>query len=135
MINTGYDKLLLTDETGADNADYKGNRQVLTPDFSSALSLSYTGRITKDLSYFVIPEWKYLGKQYMTYYNDLVQDPFHLLNANAGLRYKNYEARFWAKNITDSQYLSFAYANYRMENSPVAFGLPKTYGVNLKVTF
>lgn len=135
VINTGYDKLLLTDETGADNADYKGNRQVLTPDFSSALSLSYTGRITKDLSYFVIPEWKYLGKQYMTYYNDLVQDPFHLLNANAGLRYKNYEARFWAKNITDSQYLSFAYANYRMENSPVAFGLPKTYGVNLKVTF
>lgn len=135
VVNTGYDKLLLTNEAGTDNADYEGNRQVFTPGFSSALSLSYTGTISKDFRYFVIPEWKYLGKQYMTYYNDLVQDPFHLLNANAGLRYKNYEIRIWAKNITDSRYLSFAYANYRKGNAPVALGLPQTYGVNLKVTF
>ena len=135
LVNTKYNKLLLLDETGTNNVNYKGNKQVFTPDLSSALSVTYWGKISKNVGFFVLPEWKYLGKQYMTYYNDLVQNPFHLVNVNAGIKYKYYEFKLWAKNIMDNRYISFAYANYRGNNSPILLGLPTTYGVSAKVSF
>lgn len=135
IVNTEYDKLLLLNEDGTGNVDYKGNKQIFTPDFSSSLSVTYSGKISRDIGFFIVPEWKYLGKQYMTYYNDLAQDPFHLLNLNAGLKYKKYEIKFWAKNMTDSRYISFAYANYRGNGTQVSLGLPTTYGLSAKVSF
>lgn len=135
VVNTDYDKLLLLSEDGKSNIDYKGNKQIFTPNFSSALSITYSGKISENIGFFVVPEWKYLGKQYMTYYNDLVQDPFHLININAGIKFKNYELKFWTKNLTDARYISFVYANQRGNNSPVNLGLPATYGTSVKVSF
>jgi len=135
VVSTKYDKLLLLNEDSTSNVDYKGNKQIFTPDFSSALSVTYSGKISENVGFFIVPEWKYLGKQYMTYYNDLTQDPFHLVNINAGVKYKNYELKFWVKNLTDSRYISFMYANYRANSSPVSLGLPTTWGVSAKVNF
>ncbi|MGO1671840.1 MAG: TonB-dependent receptor [Sphingobacterium sp.] len=135
VVTTKYDKLILLGDDGMTNVDYKGNKQIFTPDFSSALSVTYSGKINKNVGFYIVPEWKYLGKQYMTYYNDLVQDPFHLLNINAGIKFKNYELKLWAKNLTDSRYISFVYANQRGNNSPVNLGLPTTFGASAKVNF
>lgn len=135
IVSTKYDKLLLLSEDGTSNINYKGNKQIFTPDFSSSLSVTYSGKFSKDVSFFVVPEWKYLGKQYMTYYNDLVQDPFHLININAGIKFKNYELKLWAKNITNSRYISYAYANQRGNNTPVNLGLPLTFGASAKLNF
>ncbi|MGM5631449.1 TonB-dependent receptor [Apibacter raozihei] len=135
IINTKYDQLILLDEAGTANKDYKGNKQIFTPDVSFGLSVTYSGKLSENIGFFIVPEWKYLGKQYMTYYNDLTQKPFYLLNLNAGIKYKKYELKLWAKNITDSRYISFVYANYRGHNSPVSLGLPATYGTSIKVNF
>ncbi len=135
VVNTQYNKLLLLNDDKSDNIDFKGNKQIFTPDFSSSLSVTYSGKITKDVNFFIVPEWKYLGKYYLTYYNDLIQDPFSLVNINAGVKYKKYELKFWVKNLTDSRYFSFVYANNRGNNSPVSLGLPTTLGTSLKVTF
>ncbi len=133
IVHSDYRSLILTDaSTGSDNKDYKGNRQIFTPSFTSAVSLSYHYRINEKTVLYAVPEWKYLGKQYMTYYNDLVQDPFSLLNASVGLRFSGYELSVWGKNLGDARYLSFAYATQTGSTTPVLLGIPRTYGITLK---
>lgn len=109
FVDAEYQTLILPDENG-EAVSFAGNRQVFTPDFTSTLALTYNTELGKDISGFIAPQWKLLGKQYMNYYNDLVQDSFSLLNLNLGLKYRNYELNLWGKNLVDTKYLSFAYA-------------------------
>lgn len=135
IVQSEYKTLILPDASGSDNKNYKGNKQVFTPAFTSAVSLSYRYSFNNHSSLYVSPEWKYLGKQYMTYYNDLVQDPFSLVNASLGFQYRFVEISLWAKNISDARYLAFAYATQTRAASPVLLGMPRTYGVTLKARF
>jgi iron complex outermembrane receptor protein len=135
IVQSEYKTLILPDDSGSDNKNYKGNKQVFTPAFTSAISLSYRYSFNDHSSLYISPEWKYLGKQYMTYYNDLVQDPFSLINASLGFQYRFMEVSLWAKNIGDARYLAFAYATQTRATSPVLLGMPRTYGVTLKARF
>jgi len=135
VVQSEYKTLILPDDSGSDNKNYKGNKQVFTPAFTSAISLSYRYSFNDHSSLYVSPEWKYLGKQYMTYYDDLVQDPFSLVNASLGFQYRFMEISLWAKNISNARYLAFAYATQTGATSPVLLGMPRMYGVTLKARF
>lgn len=136
MVDTEYKHLLLANETGDGTVkDYVGNKQIFTPSFSSSLSATYRRSFGKDYSFYVTPEWKYLGKQYLNYYNDLVQDAFSLVNASAGIRKGGVELSVWAKNIGDAHYLAFAYATNTGAQSPVGQGIPRLFGAALKYSF
>lgn len=134
IVHSDYKKLILSDGAG-NNRDYAGNKQIFTPSFSSSLSATYRRSFAKTASLFFTPEWKLLGKQYMNYYNDLIQDSFSLVNATAGVKLGLTELSIWAKNIGDVHYLSFAYATSVKEQSPVGQGAPRTFGASLKVSF
>lgn len=133
VVDTRYEKLLLPVLT--ENKDFAGNKQIFTPGFTSSLSATYRYHFSDQTSFYVIPEWKYFGKQYMTYYNDLSQKAFSLLNLSMGLRYRKFELGLWAKNIGATKYLSFAYATQTAATSPVLIGTPRTYGTSLKLRF
>lgn len=135
IVHSDYKTLILPDPVDSLNKNYKGNKQVFTPTFTSALSLNYHYKFNDQWSLFIAPEWKYLGKQYMTYYNDLVQDPFSLVNASAGLQYRFMELSVWAKNIGNARYLAFAYATSPGASTLVLLGMPRTYGITLKARF
>ena len=135
IVHSDYKTLILPDPVDSVNKNYRGNKQVYTPSFTSALSLNYHYTISDQWSFFITPEWKYLGKQYMTYYNDLVQDPFSLINASVGVRYRFMELSIWSKNIGDARYISFAYATQPGVSTPLLLGMPRTYGITLKASF
>lgn len=135
IVQSDYKTLMLPDASGTDNKNYEGNKQIFTPSFTSAISLSYRYAFNNNCSLYVSPEWKYLGKQYMTYYNDLVQDPFSLVNASVGFQFKHVELSIWAKNIGDARYLAFSYATQSGATSPALLGMPRTYGATLKGRF
>lgn len=135
VADTEYQNLILSDENGV-NQNFKGNKQVFTPDYTSTLSLNYSTQLNKAWNMFVVPQWKLLGKQYFNYYNDLVQDPYSLLNLNLGLKYKNYELSLWGKNLADTEFLSFAYATSMASQSQVLYASPpRTFGITLRAKF
>ncbi|WPQ60114.1 TonB-dependent receptor [Chitinophaga sancti] len=134
VVSSEFKALILPDEN-SENKDYKGNKQVFTPAFTSSLAFTYTYDFGHRWSLFVRPEWKLLGKQYMTYYNDLVQDPFSLINAMVGVKYARFELSGWGKNLGNVKYISYAYATQTKENTPLLLGTPLTYGVSLKTRF
>lgn len=133
-VHSEFDALILPDENGA-NKDYKGNKQVFTPAFTSSLGFTYQYDINAQWSMYVRPEWKLLGKQYMTYYNDLVQDAFSLVNASIGVKYAQFELSAWGKNLTDARYIAYAYATQTRATTPLLLGTPLTWGVSLKTRF
>lgn len=135
-IYSDYKVLYLPDAANpGENINGKGNKQIFTPSFTSALSLAYHKNLNNNWSLFVIPEWKLLGKQYMTYYNDLEQNSFNLVNANIGIKYQKLELSLWGKNLTDSRYISFIYATQTRATSPALIGAPRTYGILLRTRF
>ncbi|SHF16770.1 TonB-dependent receptor [Pedobacter caeni] len=134
VVHTRYEKLLLP-VSKTENKDFVGNKQIFTPSFTSSLSATYRYYANDQTSFYVIPEWKYFGKQYMTYYNDLTQNAFSLINISAGIKYRKFELSLWAKNIGEAKYLSFAYATQTAATTPVLIGNPRTYGSSLKVRF
>lgn len=135
LVDTEYQNLILPDENGLDY-NYKENKQVFTPSYTSNLSLNYNTDIAKNLNLFVVPQWTALGKQYFNYYNDLVQDPYSLINLNLGVKYKNYEFSLWGKNLADTEYLSFAYATSTASAASVLYANPPlTFGFTFKVKF
>lgn len=135
LTDTEYQTLLLTNADG-ELQNFEGNKQVFTPAFTSGLTLNYKTSLSDDLDLFVVPKWNLLGKQYFTYYNDLVQDAYSLFHLNLGVKYKSYELSLWGKNLFDTKYLSFAYATSTGAATQVLYGAPpRTFGVTLRANF
>ena len=78
-----------------------------------------------------------LGKQYFDEANLLKQDPYFLWNLDLGVTGKNWELRFWGKNILDKAYFTYMlnnpvggklphYNNMAQSGAPARFGLSLT---------
>jgi iron complex outermembrane receptor protein len=75
-------------------------------------------------------EWYYLGAEYFDLANNIRQGSNQRLNARAGVSSKHLEVYFWARNITKTKYIEYAY-----DFGAVHLGDPGTYGVTLKTLF
>lgn len=104
-----------------------GKYQVFTPAVTSMVAAQYSRHITKLASAFVRGEWYYFGKQYFDLENDLVQPDYQLFNASAGITYSQLSLSVWLRNITGTEYISYAY-NF----GAARLGDPSTIGVTLK---
>lgn len=116
-------------ENGAE-VDYSGNRQLFTPDVTSALALQYAWRLKtrRSLSLVARGEWMYIGRKYFNAANTLVQQPYQLLNARLSLRAQRWELAAWARNLGDARYVDYAY-----DFGAAHLGDPRTYGLTLQV--
>jgi len=125
--NATYSKLKLSQN--GNEVDLAGNRQVFTPDITSMLALQYSLPINKDGSAKIIVrgEWIYIGEEYFDLSNSIRQSPHHLINTRFGINIKRVDVFFWARNLTDTRYISYAY-----DFGGVHLGEPKTFGITIR---
>ena len=125
--NATYSKLKLSQN--GNEVDLAGNRQVFTPDITSMLAIQYSLPINKDGSAKIVfrGEWIYLGEEYFDLSNSIRQSPHHLLNTRFGITIKRVDVFFWARNLTDTRYISYAY-----DFGGIHLGEPKTFGITIR---
>lgn len=111
--------------------DFSGKRQIFTPTTTSLLALQYQRIILEkaQIGFLVRGEWMYLGEQYFNLANTIRQSPYQVVNARAGIYSRRAELYFWSRNLTDQQYISFAYDFGAVHIAP-----PATWGVTLRYT-
>ncbi|MCU0386606.1 MAG: TonB-dependent receptor [Flavihumibacter sp.] len=119
--------------SNGDEVDLSGRRQIFTPAVTSMLAVQYE-RIVFPKAHMGIRvrgEWTYLGEQYFNLSNSIRQSPYQLLNARAGIYTRRSEFYFWSRNITDQQYISYAYDFGAVHIAPPAtYGLTYRYSIN-----
>ncbi|HYJ38450.1 MAG TPA: TonB-dependent receptor, partial [Chitinophagaceae bacterium] len=122
-----YSKLKLSQN--GNEVDMKGNRQVFTPDVTSMFALQYSLNLGKATFVRIVAraEWMYLGTTYFDLANTIRQAPHHLLNSRIGVSIKHLDVYFWARNLTDTRYVSYAY-----DFGGIHLGNPKTYGITVR---
>jgi iron complex outermembrane receptor protein len=111
-----------------DAVDLKGKRQLFTPDVTSMLAAQYSYPFGHNQQFQAIVrgEWKYIGTTYFDLSNSISQSGYSLFNAKAGVATKNVKLMFWARNIADKRYISYAY-----DFGAVHLGDPGVYGATL----
>ncbi len=119
--------------SNGDEVNLSGRRQIFTPAVTSMLAVQYERIVfpKAHLGIRVRGEWTYLGEQYFNLSNSIRQSPYQLLNARAGIYTRRSEFYFWSRNITDQQYISYAYDFGAVHIAPPAtYGLTYRYSIN-----
>ncbi|WP_290708604.1 TonB-dependent receptor [Flavihumibacter sp. CACIAM 22H1] len=122
---------ILKVSSNGEELDLSGKRQLFTPSVTSMLAVQYRRIVfpKAHLGIMVRGEWLYLGEQYFNLSNSIRQSPYQLLNARAGIYSRRSEFFFWSRNITDKQYVSYAYDFGAVHIAP-----PATYGLTYRYT-
>jgi iron complex outermembrane receptor protein len=112
--------------------DLAGKKQIYTPNLTSMFSPQYSLPLSArhHVNLILHGEWFYLGKEYFDLANSIGQSPHSLVNARAGITIPHLELWFWARNLTDTKYIEYAY-----DFGAVHLGDPRTWGVTLKTSW
>jgi iron complex outermembrane receptor protein len=124
-------KSLKLSQNGSE-VDLNGKYQVFTPRSTSMLAVQYGYRLgTKyKLGLVARGEWMRIGKQYFDLGNNILQEPYNLVNAKGGITSKNLDLMFWVRNIGSKKYIAYAY-----DFGAIHLGTPETWGVTVGVKF
>ena len=125
LTHATYDQLDLSQNGSAENL--KGNRQVFTPDMTSTLSLQYTLVLHGLWSVHARGQWAYVGRQYFDLANTIEQSSYQVLNGGIGVTYQQWSLDGWARNLTHTHYIAYAY-----DFGAAHLGDPCTLGVTLR---
>ncbi|MCU7692908.1 TonB-dependent receptor [Haoranjiania flava] len=127
-----YTKLTKPDASSGTQINLKNNQLIMQPEYMSMLATQYSKIIAGNLKGTIRGEWSLLGKHYLNVDNTVVQKPYSLVNAKAGVSYNKIELQFWARNIFNERYLSFVYPS----GAPYAMlGFPATFGAGIIAKF
>ena len=125
-----YQTLKVSSDGDVVNLD--GKRQIFTPDVTSMLALQYSYMVSTrhQIKLVARGEWFYLGRSYFDLANTIEQSSYQLLNTRVGISCKKLDLFFWARNITNTKYIEYAY-----DFGAVHLGNPATYGVTVRTSF
>ncbi|MGO2401920.1 MAG: TonB-dependent receptor [Mesonia sp.] len=123
-----YKELLIADAATGTNIDLSGNKPLFNPPFVSFSAIQYTKEFNKGFSAFIRGEHRYTGEHFFNFNNEIRQSPYNLYNARIGGRYKNFELAFWARNLTERKYRTWATGVFLL-------GSPRFYGATLSYDF
>ena len=128
--NAKYKSLKLS--SNGDNVNLNGKRQIFTPGVTSVFTLQYNYLLSTKHQIKLVAggEWFYIGQEYFDLANNIRQSSTQRFNARAGVSSKHLEVYFWARNITKTKYIEYAY-----DFGAVHLGDPNTYGVTLRTSF
>ena len=126
--NARFDKLDIASQ--GESINLAGKYSIFTPSMTSLLAAQYTYTATSNVNVFVRAEWKYIGTTYFDLANNIQQSPYHLLNLRTGIEHNKMALSFWAKNITETKFISYAY-----DFGAVHLGDPATFGTTLSFKF
>jgi iron complex outermembrane recepter protein len=125
-----YESLNLSENGAA--IDLAGKKQIFTPEATSMLAPQYSVLLCarEDLRLIVRGEWFWLGRQYFDLENTISQNPYSKINARVGVSTKHLQLFVWARNLTATKYIEYAY-----DFGAVHLADPRTYGVTVKTTW
>jgi iron complex outermembrane recepter protein len=125
-----YQSLNISENGAAINL--AGKKQIFTPDATSMLAPQYSVLLCarEDLRLIVRGEWFWLGRQYFDLENSITQNPYSKVNARVGVSTKHLQLFVWARNLTATKYIEYAY-----DFGAVHLADPRTYGVTVKTTW
>jgi iron complex outermembrane receptor protein len=128
--NAKYKSLKLS--SNGDNVNLDGKRQIFTPDVTSVFTLQYNYLLSAKHQVKLVAggEWYYLGAEYFDLANNIRQGSNQRLNIRAGISTRHLELYYWARNLTKTKYIEYAY-----DFGAVHLGDPNTNGVTLRTTF
>ena len=115
--------------------DYAGNRVPFVPSniFSAAIQKRHL--LGNGLKLVGQVEVSHVGSIYYDAANQLKGQAFSLLNLRVGIEDKRWSASMWVRNATDRKYIRDAGVNPLTLTSQVAFGAPRTLGIDVAVKF
>lgn len=131
MYNFGYThasyRTLKLSENGSE-VDLEGRRQLFTPEFTSLFAAQYERRLGTHWRMFARGEWKWNGTTWFDWKNNIRQSPYSVFNSRCGAAFKQFELAFWARNIGNTKYISYAY-----DFGACHLGDPATWGLTFSV--
>ncbi|QIB67595.1 TonB-dependent receptor [Kineobactrum salinum] len=115
----------------------EGNHTPRTMPVSATGALQYGTELGDGMDGFARLEWHYYGKKYWAADNDAVQDPYHIVNARAGVRFDNLELFLFGRNLLDEEYYGeFFQPKYSGLDVAIGYlGAPRVVGVEAKLGF
>jgi iron complex outermembrane receptor protein len=126
--SASYDKLEIASQGASVNL--AGKRPIFTPSSTSLLAAQYSYPVSNQLKIILRGECKYIGTTFFDLANNIKQSPYHLLNAKLSMEYKKVALSFWAKNISDTKYISYGY-----DFGAVHLGDPAIFGTSFSYQF
>lgn len=138
IINVGYLDTEITDfkvlTQFRNELDNAGNKQAYSPLLNGNFGLTFASPLTNEINLITSLNYQYQTEMFFDPENVLEQEAYGLLNANIVISTGIAHLSFWGQNLTDEVFFSYGYglsgAVY-----VASYGLPRTYGSKLTVTF
>ncbi|MBM3444974.1 MAG: TonB-dependent receptor [Bacteroidetes bacterium] len=105
--------------------DLNNKKQIFTPSTTQFISVNYQKKLGKNELWSNV-QYLFTGNQYFDFANSIEQKGYGLLHAQIGYKFSKINLSFWARNITNKQYISYAY-----DFGAVHLGNPRTFGIRL----
>lgn len=115
--------------------DYAGNRVPFVPSNIFSAAIQKRLLLGNGLKLVGQVEVSHVGSIYYDAANQLKGQAFSLLNLRVGIEDKRWSASMWVRNATDRKYIRDAGVNPLTLTSQVAFGAPRTLGIDVAVKF
>ena len=115
--------------SNGEQIDLSGKKQVFTPAYNQFIALQYEIKLSKNILS-IRSEYQRNGKQYFDLANTIVQNEYGLLNLRSSFRTKQFELSIWARNVTGTKYIDYAY-----DFGAAHLGRPRTWGMGLNYRF
>jgi iron complex outermembrane receptor protein len=127
ITDAKYNKL--NGVSNGEQIDLSGKKQVFTPSYNQFIALQYEIKLSKNMLS-IRSEYQRNGKQYFDLANTIVQNEYGILNLRSSFRTKQFELSIWARNLTGTKYIDYAY-----DFGAAHLGRPRTWGMGLNYRF
>lgn len=111
-----------------------GNKLSNAPAHTLFLGAQYVLPIAPKFQALLRAEFRNIGRFYTDIQNQIVQDPYSLINTNLVLTYDKYSLAFWTQNLNHAKYLGFGTPDTSFGYS-VRTAAPRTLGLTLSAKF
>jgi iron complex outermembrane receptor protein len=107
--------------------DYKGNKAIDSPRYTSRLSAAYQHPSGFNMAL----SWSGFGKVYFDPENTVDQKSYSLVDATLGYKWEHFSLDLWAHNLFNTQYVTRGVNNGLTPDYFGRFGQPRTIGLRL----
>lgn len=124
-----YAKLILYDYASSSTKNYKGNKPIYNPDFSSMIAAQHNiafKNSKQNMAAFIRGEYRYIGKYYYDFLNTESETGYGLINARTGITAKNFEIAIWGRNLNNARYITWGTFGSYLLGSPSMWGVTLT---------
>ncbi len=117
--------------------DYSNNKLPLVPEYTLGIIANYKWRLKSDKIKYILFNTNYnrYGKYYWTPENAVYQDPYGVLNININIEMYKATLGFWAKNLTNEEFVKYYFSLTTLNNSYAQISRPTSFGVFFKYNF